>query len=178
MVHIMSLIAPARAAAASSTDSDCRRLLAAFGWGPRHAGPGLGGLGLVVAAQAGGQGVGEGDHQPQDARPVGRQGLARQQGDHLARQAAALEHQPPPLPARLPPAVVAGAVAEAQEDRQRQADQGERRQALAPEILRAPFAQQGHRHGQQGDGRHLWRDLRHDGAAHGEQDVEQAGAGV
>ena len=98
-------------------------------------------------------------------------GVIGQQQVHLAGQRTRFVDQLAPQLAAFPPAVVAGAVAETEEDRQHQAEQGERRDGNALDAgRRRQLHHRGHRDGQDQDGQHLRRDRFYDRAA---QDVQQ-----
>ena len=103
----------------------------------------------------------------------------RQQGRQEPREGAHLDDQAAPGPTGLPPAVVAGAVAEAQEDREREADKGKGADARGDgKPFGVPLLDRDHEEGERGDHDHLRRDLGQDRAAQGEQDRQQAGAGT
>ncbi|MNV52976.1 hypothetical protein D3C71_1450950 [compost metagenome] len=123
----------------------------------------------IAPAQLGRQRMGKADPEPAEAlaarRVVGQQ-RAAQPG-----QAARFVDQLAPQLAAFPPALETSVVAEAQEDRQDQAKQGERGDRNPLDARRVPdLGQGGHGDGQQQDRQHLGGHRRNDGAA---QDVQQ-----
>jgi hypothetical protein len=82
------------------------------------------------------------------------------------------------LPARLPPALIAGVVAKAEEDGKGEAEQREGRGRQLREPARRAGMQPGDRRRQHQDRDELRGDRGNDGTAQDEQQPEGAGAGT
>jgi hypothetical protein len=134
-----------------------------------------GGASRILATQLVTQRVGESDRPPAERAAHGGVG---QEHDCIPGEAADLGDELAPLPARLPPALVAGVVAEPQEDGERESQQGEWRGREVAEQAGPQMVQQRERGGERHDGQHARRDGGHHRAAQDDQKFERTRAGT
>src|SRR6266851_9148887 len=104
--------------------------------------------------------------------------VCRHQSDGGAREIANVEYQLTPELARFPPTVIGGVISEYEVYRQRDPEQREWRQAVAPELKVKRFFRFDDHRCVQGEADDVGRNARHDRAARDEEQLRQSGAGT